>query len=76
MQNQETRRLPLVPFFFWGVILESIERKREHYVNLYRLVHDGNEGLWSKHILAMSEEELDQQIATLSARAIEMGRKV
>jgi len=45
-------------------------------VNLYRLVHDGNEGLWSKHILAMSEEELDQQIATLSARAIEMGRKV
>jgi hypothetical protein len=55
--------------------LESIERKREHYVNLYRLVHDSNEGLWSRDIAAMSEEELDRQIASLSARAIEMGRK-
>lgn len=45
-------------------------------MNLYRLVHDSNEGLWSKDIAAMSEEELDQQIASLSARAREMGRKV
>ena len=69
------RSLTLIPFF-WGVILENIVKKREHYVNLYRLVHDSNEGLGSRQIAAMSEEELDQQIATLSVRAREMGRKI
>lgn len=59
-----------------AVLAEAREKKREHYVNLYRLVHDSNEGLRSSDIAAMSEEELDLQIATLSRKAREMGRKV
>lgn len=36
---------------------EARARLQEHYVNLYRLVHDSNEGLWTKDIEAMSNEE-------------------
>jgi hypothetical protein len=48
---------------------ETMSKKQEHYVNLYRLVHDTNEGLLTTEIKAMTEQQLDEAISNLFFRA-------
>jgi len=48
---------------------DSRSKKEDHFVNLYRLVHGTNEGLWSARIRSMNDEELQASIDDLAREA-------
>jgi hypothetical protein len=41
-----------------------------HYVNLYRILWNGNTGLWTENLERMSEKELRKEIKEMKKAAV------